>query len=278
TVWVYDVKTGKKLGDVVPNVKSPLGGSLVWKGDNSGFYYTRNPPIGRAPKAGELTQQLIYFHTLGKDVGTDTYVFGKEQPPHADSVLDMSPDDKYLLASVSTGWTSEDFAHYLITANGNVTKIGAREDKLMTVRFGADNDLYMLSYQGAPRGKIIRVPAAKPLIKDAKTVVPQQAGAIQGFLVLEKRLLVQEFTRGHTRLRAFDFAGKELPQVPIPEGFHINELVTLDGDEILVQLESYFTPLVWYHYSPKGRQLRKTKLVSDYPKVDFSPYEVANDF
>jgi prolyl oligopeptidase len=35
---LFDAATGKALPDVVPNVKSPLGGSMVWKGDGSGFY------------------------------------------------------------------------------------------------------------------------------------------------------------------------------------------------------------------------------------------------
>ena len=44
---VFEVSTGKELSDRVPRVNfATAGGSIAWKGDGSGFYYTRYPQDG----------------------------------------------------------------------------------------------------------------------------------------------------------------------------------------------------------------------------------------
>lgn len=67
---VFEVTTGKPLRDVVPRVNfATAGGSIAWKFDNSGFYYTRYPQGNeRAPEDANFYQQ-IYFHKLGTPSG-----------------------------------------------------------------------------------------------------------------------------------------------------------------------------------------------------------------
>ncbi|MFZ1158986.1 MAG: hypothetical protein WAO10_14480, partial [Candidatus Sulfotelmatobacter sp.] len=78
---IFEVATGKELGDVVPRVNFATGGgSIAWKADSSGFYYTRYPQGNeRAPEDANFYQQ-VYFHKLGTDAKEDTYVIGKDFP------------------------------------------------------------------------------------------------------------------------------------------------------------------------------------------------------
>src|SRR5258708_30225900 len=47
---IFEVANGKELSDVVPRVNfATAGGSLEWKGDSSGFYYTRFPHGNERP-------------------------------------------------------------------------------------------------------------------------------------------------------------------------------------------------------------------------------------
>ncbi len=80
---VFEVATGKELSDVVPRVNfATAGGSLEWKGDSSGFYYTRFPQGNERPPEDANFYQQVYFHRLGTDPKQDTYVIGKEFPAH----------------------------------------------------------------------------------------------------------------------------------------------------------------------------------------------------
>src|SRR5271163_1399768 len=78
---IFEVATGKELRDVVPRVNFATGGgSIAWKADSSGFYYTRYPQGNeRAPEDANFYQQ-VYFHKLSTDAKEDVYVIGKDFP------------------------------------------------------------------------------------------------------------------------------------------------------------------------------------------------------
>src|SRR5262249_43428166 len=201
-------------------------------------------------KEGAAERQLIYYHALGKDPAKDEYLFGKELPPQADTTLSMSPKDRYVLASVTAGWANDQFAHYLIEADGKAKgkakRIGSADDKITSVSFGQDDDLYLHCWRDAPRGKIVRVPLDRPALKNADTIVPESKAVIQGFVLLEKALLVQDRVDGAARVRVFTLEGKEKKPVPIPADSHVAEVVPLEDNEVLFSIQSYLTPPAWY--------------------------------
>ena len=59
---VFEVATGKELPDRVPRVNfATAGGSLDWKADSSGFYYTRYPQANeRPPKTSIFISKFIF--------------------------------------------------------------------------------------------------------------------------------------------------------------------------------------------------------------------------
>jgi len=96
---VFEVATGKELPDVVPRVNfATAGGSLDWKVDGSGFYYTRYPQGSERPPEDANFYQQVYFHKLGTDSHQDTYVIGKDFPRIAEIQLHTTDDGQRLLA------------------------------------------------------------------------------------------------------------------------------------------------------------------------------------
>ena len=177
---VFDVETGKELPDVVPRVNFATGGgSIAWKADSSGFYYTRYPQGNERPPEDANFYQQVYFHKLGTDPKEDTYVIGKDFPRIAEILLQASDDGNWLLASVANGDGGQ-FAHYLMDSSGKWTQIDHFEDGIVRVKFGVDPALYLLSRKDAPRGQILRLPLAHLDLAQAKVVVPQTPGAASG--------------------------------------------------------------------------------------------------
>ncbi len=175
---IFEVATGKELADVVPRVNfATAGGSIAWKADSSGFYYTRYPQGDERPPEDANFYQQVYFHKLGADPKQDTYIIGKDFPRIAEIQLHTSDDGEWLLASVGNGDGGQ-FAHYLMDSDGKWTQITHFEDGIVSVKFGVDPALYLLSRKDAPRGQILRLPLAHlDLAHDdlaqAKVVVPQ---------------------------------------------------------------------------------------------------------
>ena len=88
TVHVYDVATGHETGEAVPRAQYPTaGGSLAWRADSSGFWYTRYPGRER-PDADRHFFQQVFYHRIGTDPATDSYVLGRDFPRIAEIQLD----------------------------------------------------------------------------------------------------------------------------------------------------------------------------------------------
>jgi len=65
-VHVYDASTGKPQADVIPHVNNgTAGGSVAWRQDDQGFYYTRYPHAGERPAADLDFYQQVWFQQTG---------------------------------------------------------------------------------------------------------------------------------------------------------------------------------------------------------------------
>jgi prolyl oligopeptidase len=267
---VFEVATGKELPDRVPRVNfATAGGSIAWKADSSGFYYTRYPQGNERPPKDANFYQQVYFHKLGTDAAEDTYVIGKEFPRIAEIQLHTSDDGRWLLASVANGDAGQ-FAHYLRDANGRWTQLTHLEDGIVSVKFatgetGAVPALYLLSRKDAPRGQILALPLAHPDLAHAKIIVPQTSGgpdeseraSMEDFLVTRKRLYVVDIVGGPSRLRVFDLTGKPLPSPSFPAIADISKGLAAAGGDALFSVSTYLEPPAWYRVdAPTGKAVR----------------------
>jgi prolyl oligopeptidase len=179
TLHFYETATGKALPDTIARVQYPTaGGSAAWNADGSGLYYTRFPRKGERPEADLNFYQQVYFHKLGTPDTEDTYSIGKEFPRIAEIVLAASRDGNYILATVANG-DGGDFAHYLLGPDGEWKQITQFADQIKAARLGRDDALYLLSRNGAPRGKILRLPLKTPELSKAVETVPTGEPVIQ---------------------------------------------------------------------------------------------------
>ncbi|MFZ0955149.1 MAG: prolyl oligopeptidase family serine peptidase [Candidatus Sulfotelmatobacter sp.] len=298
---IFEVATGKELGDVVPRVNFATGGgSIAWKADSSGFYYTRYPQGNeRAPEDANFYQQ-VYFHKLGTDAKEDTYVIGKDFPRIAEILLHTSDDGRWLLVAVANGDGGQ-FAHYLMDSNGKWTQLTHFEDGVVSVKFGVDPALYLLSRKDAPRGQILRLPLDQLDLAQSKVVVPQSSGAasggaddsarasIENFVPAWNHLYVIDIIGGPSRVRVFARKNSErgargaapvldqVGEVPLPPISAIGQVVSVGAGDVLFYTSTYIEPAAWYYYDAAGGKATRTALVETSP-VNFDDAEVVRDF
>jgi prolyl oligopeptidase len=299
---VFEVATGRELGDVVPRVNfATAGGSIAWKADNSGFYYTRYPQGNeRPPEDGNFYQQ-VYFHKLGTDTKQDTYVIGKDFPRIAEIQLRTSDDGRWLLAAVGNGDGGQ-FAHYLLDLEGHWTQLTHFEDGVVSVKFGVDPALYLLSRKDAPRGQILRLPLEHLDLAQAKIVVPQTPGgapgssgdesdraSIQNFVPAWNHLYVIDIMGGPSRVRVFERkasdrgtggsapALEQVGQVPLPPVSAIGQVVSIGAGDVLFYTSTYIAPAAWYYFDAASGKATRTALFETSP-VNFDDAEVVREF
>ena len=283
---VFEVSTGTELSDVVPRVNfATAGGSIDWKADGSGFYYTRYPQGDERPPEDANFYQQVYFHKIGSDPQQDTYVIGKDFPRIAEIQLRTSEDGRWLVATVANGDGGQ-FAHYVMDSAGGWTQVTHFEDGVVSTRIGADGALYLLSRKDAPRGQILRLPLSDLRLSHAKIVVPQSSGSgsdessrasIRNFVPTPGHLYVVDIMGGPSRVRVFDDKGRALAAPPLPPVSAIGEVVSIGGGDVLFFTSTYLDPPAWYRFDASSGKSTRTALSETSP-INFEDAEVSRSF
>jgi len=273
----YDVGRGKPLPDVIEHVQNgTAGGSAVFTADGSGVFYTRYPRAGERPKGEDEFWQQVWFHKFGTPASADVYSLGKELPRIAEIVLSATDDGAWLLADVANGDGGEH--EFFVRSGGKWTQVSKLADKLVKAHLGAgaDHSLYAVSIAEAPRGKIVKLPLAKPTLAAAKTIVPEGEGAIGGLLPTASRLWVVASDGGPSRMRSYALDGSAAREEPTPPVSAVAGLARIDGDDVLALVRQYVAPSAWYRFSSATAKAEKTAL-AEVSKADFSDVVVTRE-
>jgi prolyl oligopeptidase len=280
SVHVFDVVTGKERSeDTVPYVQGgTAGGSLAWTKDATGFWYTRYPHPGERPEADLDFYQQLYFHRLGSDPKLDQPSLVDDLPRIAEIQLDRSEDGRFVLANVANGDGGE-FSHFLLDTRAKAPafrKFADFADQVSEAKFSFDGKLWLRSIRDASHGRLLALDPAYPELARAKVMVPETAAAIETFEVTRRRVFVLEQAGGEHRLRRFDAKQKDLGTLPLLPVSSVEQLVRLDGDELLISNQSYLEAPAWYRWDDAHALLGKTAL-AETPAASFKDAEVVRE-
>ncbi len=284
---VFDVATGERIDEIVPRVQGgTAGGDVAWLADGSGFFYTRYPRVGERPPEDASFYQQVWFRALGTPLAADRYEFGADLPRIAEIRLQLDPAGGRLLATVQDG-DSGRFALHLRARDGTWARLTSFDDDHTLGQFGPRGDLFVLTRQDAPRGRLLRLPPGATSMTAAVASVAEGEGAIgttsfyyfhtPDFLVTENRVYVRYQVGGPQALAAYDYGGRALPTPPQPEIASVSGLAPLGGDAIVFATRTYTEPTTWHRYDAAGHATRRLPLSSTVP-VSFDDVTVRREF
>jgi prolyl oligopeptidase len=232
---VRDVESGQDLGDQIPRTRAC---SLAWLPDGSGFFYTRYPKPGEVPPGEEAYHRGIFFHHLGDDPAHDTKIFGDGRDRTDWPGVDLSPDGRWLVVSVSEGWTKTEV--YLIDRNGDgkLIPVATGEDARFEVVEALDDRLFLFTTSGAPRGRIAAVDPKHPARDHWREIVPEGDDVLESASYFQGGLAAAYLHDASARLRLFDPNGHPRGDVPLSG---LGVLTTLSGARDVAELFYGFT-------------------------------------
>lgn len=282
-VTVLEVDTGKTVDGPIPRVNGgTAGGALAWVKDGSGFYYTRYPRGEERPAEDRDFFQQLYFHALGTPGDKDRYELGQDLPRIAEIQLEVNHNSGLVLATVQNGDGGE-FAHYLRRGDGKWQNLTQFTDRVVQMTFGPKDDLYLISRNEAPRGKVLRMPLSAPDWKKAEVVIPEGEDTIVSdfwgaptVLPTETRIYVVYQLGGPSELRVYDHQGKRLTGPEQLQVASVGGVVPLGGEEILFQQGSFVEPVAYFRYDPGTGRTTKTGLANG-KVADFGGVEVVRE-
>ena len=270
TLHIIETATGKLLPDTIERTRAA---SIGWKKDDSGFYYTRYPKKGDVPDGQEMYNRHVFYHTLGADPAKDPLIFGEGRKAEDWPNLHLSDDDRWLLISVSEGWTkSEVFLADLKTGGAPVAVTTGKN-----FLYGGETykgKIYITTNEDAPHYRVFVVDAAHPARENWKETIPESDAVLQVATVFGGKLMVAYEKNAASQLKLFDLSGKPITHVPLPA---IGTLAGLGGDwdrdEAFFGFQSFTVAPSVYRYDLNGHQSALWAKV-DAPSIDSSAYEV----
>jgi prolyl oligopeptidase len=283
TLHVFDVGTAKEVDAPIPRVQYPTGGgSVAWRADSSGFFYTRYPGAER-PEADRHFYQQVYAHKLGTPAASDTYVLGRDLPKLAEIALDNRQNPNYVMVSVENGDGGQ-FAHSVIFPDGHVQSVTRFEDQVVGAAIGPDDRVYLTSRDRAPRGKLLRLDMNDLVLAHAVTLIPEGPDVIRTggefagapVTITPQAIYIRELAGGPSRLAAYTLAGKALPDVALPPVSAVDEVTPMPDHTLLYQVSTYLRPPYFLRTDERTGKAVATKLTETSP-IDYSDATVSRE-
>ena len=284
TLHIYDVAGRQQVGEVISRVQYPTaGGSLAWRADSKGFWYTRYPGPDR-PASEQHFFQKVYFHRIGDKPAKDALVLGQDFPKVAEVALDNRFNPKVVLVTVANGDGGE-YAHYVLARDGTPHQVTRFEDKVVGAVIGPDDQLYLVSRKDAPRGKLMKLDLADPKLEQARLIVPESKYVLQPggefggepVVVTAKALFVRELDGGLSRVAVFDHEGLLRGTMPLPEPATVDEVEPLGDGTLLYSIRTYLHPPYFSRYDEASGTAVETRLAETSP-VSYPDAEVVREF
>jgi prolyl oligopeptidase len=256
---VVEVATGKVLPDRVRGVNFNFDFSrLLWRGGNSGFFYSRFPdPPAAAPGAPPaITHQKVWFHRLGTDQSQDVLVYERPDQPRWFVWGESSDDGRYLLLYVEQ---SEDEEKQVLVKDLRHPDRPRLDAKPRTLVGNFDGKyyfvgnlgpvLYFRTSAGAPRYRIVAVDLRRQGKAAWRTVVPESADVLLDAKLVGGEIVASYLHDAAARLERYSPQGAALGAIALPGPGAVADLRGSAGSSMLYfSFQSFNRPPTVYRH------------------------------
>jgi len=284
-----DVATGRDLDDVLRNTKFT---DVSWDADSQGFYYSRYPTT--ADGRGDDSRQVsVYHHTVGEAQSADRHIYSVTDHATRNPYGTVSDDGRWLAIFLFDSYAVNG-VYYLRLKNGERTTFDPRtaqpgDAAKQVVRLldewnaqytflgSRGDELFFLTTDHAPRGRVIGIDVKKPQRAHWREIVPQGADVLDGVSIVGASFILSYLHDAHAQVKIVDTAGRARPDVALPGLGRVDGFTgSSDDSETFFTYTDFLTPAAVYRYdvqANKVSEFRKPRIAAD-----TSPYVTGQVF
>ncbi|MDI1431015.1 prolyl oligopeptidase family serine peptidase [Polyangium sorediatum] len=277
TLYVMDVETGKDLPEteVIPRARYA---SVAWLPDGKSFYYTRYPKKGDVPAGEEHYHRKVYLHQLGRSWEKDPLVFGEGRAMTDSPSVAISPNGRWLVASVHMGWSRVEA--YLLdrTAGPKATFVPIAVPKESAIY---DVDVYddvmlVRTNDGAPTYELYRVDPKKPAREHWQKILPATKDVLQAVTSIGGQLFATYIVDAHSVVKRFSATGEPKGEITLPTiGTTGGASGEWDGHEAFLGFTSFAVPSTVLRFDLTTEKVNTWAEIK--PPVDASEFVVTQE-
>lgn len=240
TVYFIDTKTGKEL---YPPLDGVFG--FQWTKDQQHGYITlRNKEL--------IDNQLplpTYLHKLGDDKKNDIFLGSPKDAKNSFYIYDNRYSDVTFLGE------SDFYSNTLRikrTGTMDTGKIIYSSTKYNAYPEAIEDKLYIMTNDNAPNFKLLIGSTKNADSKNWKVLIPESKTVMENYSVTKSNIIIQDKKDIVSRLRIFDFNGKYVKDVPMPEPGNISSFsYDREEDVVYLTITSFVTPAKTFVASAK---------------------------
>ena len=268
TLYIRDLQTGWDLDDVIPFTQYC---SVAWNADGTGFYYNRCPDPTTVPAGEENFHMRVYYHRVGTDCQQDRYVWGKGRPTDEEPRPYSSSDRQYVLLNFFRDPANNELFFKKLDGTDPFEPV-AEGLGAITTGDVIDGRLILRTNYQAPRYRICTTTVDKPGPEHWQELMPEGEGVIDGFKIVDRKLVVRLSEDVHSRLLVHDLDGRFIEEVPLPGVGTVSGLAgSADDPGLFFTFASWVVPTAVYRYDLRSQKLEKLHQTAC--PLDLSKYE-----
>ena len=262
-IYVKDVATGKLLPDHIEWAKF---GGAKWCGN--GFYYSAYDAPEKGKEYSSKNEiHKIYYHKIGTPQSQDVLFYQNPTQPLRFYSVSLNKEETIMfLYESGAGSGMNLYVRDLRVPNSQFIQMTSNMDLQYNPIGTVGDNIYLLTNDGAPKGRIMVANVHKPGFKDWKELVGETKNVLENAQFAADKLVLSYSKDASTHLYVYSLDGKELNEIKLPTVGRASFSGERGQKECFYSFASFTVPGAIYQYD----MAQNKSSVYTEPKVKFS--------
>jgi len=261
-IYVKDVATGELLSDHIEWAKF---GGAQWCGN--GFYYSAyDAPEKGKEYSSKNEVHKVYYHKIGTPQGQDVLFYQNPAHPLRFYSVSLNKEETMMFLHESGAGSGMNlYVRDLRVPDAQFIQMTSNMDLQYSPIETVGDNIYLLTNDGAPRGRVMVADIHKPGFKDWKELIGESKGVLEDVQFADDKLVLTYSQDASTHLYVYSLEGKELNEIKLPTAGRAGFSGERGQKECFYSFASFTVPGTIYQYD----MAQNKSTVYTEPKVKF---------
>ena len=261
-IYVKDVATGELLSDHIEWAKF---GGAKWCGN--GFYYSAyDAPEKGKEYSSKNEVHKVYYHKIGTPQGQDVLFYQNPAHPLRFYSVSLNKEETMMFLHESGAGSGMNlYVRDLRVPDAQFIQMTSNMDLQYSPIETVGDNIYLLTNDGAPRGRVMVADIHKPGFKDWKELIGESKGVLEDVQFADDKLVLTYSQDASTHLYVYSLEGKELNEIKLPTVGRAGFSGERGQKECFYSFASFTVPGTIYQYD----MAQNKSTVYTEPKVKF---------
>ncbi len=212
-IYVKDVATGELLSDHIEWAKF---GGAQWCG-NGFFYSAYDAPEKGKEFSSKNEVHKVYYHKIGTKQSDDVLFYQNPAHPLRFYSVSLNEDETMMFLNESGAGSGMNlYVRDLRVPNSQFIQMTSNMDLQYSPIETIGDNIYLLTNDGAPRGRVMVANIHKPGFKDWKELIAESKSVLEDVQFADDKLILTYSQDASTHLYVYSVDGKKLNEITLP--------------------------------------------------------------